>query len=107
MLFSIILSFLLLSTDVTQNTDCDDVEITFQTTNVTATNQGSVSVEVEGSVKGPVYYVFYYTSGHLVNEDVTKSSINNLKSGKYYCSVVYNSGCTQKIEFEIKENGGQ
>ncbi len=62
----------------------------------------SAIATAEGAEK-PVYYIFYYPSGQLVDKDrdVTKNKISNLKKGSYVCSISDKNGCTAKTEFKV------
>lgn len=106
MYFSIILSFLLISPNmINSNIKCDEVDVSYVKKDASGAEYGQIEIDLDG-YKGEVYYVFYYPSGHLVTQEVSKPKLEELKPGKYYCSVVYGSGCTKKIEFEINEIGG-
>lgn len=65
-------------------------------------SQGArAEIEASGG-QAPYHYLFYKPSGHLLNEEFNKSSVNSLQKGKYFCTVIDKKGCYKTIEFEIK-----
>ena len=80
---------------------CDNLKLSVR---INSENGLSSSIiDVTGGV-APIYYLFFYPDGKLVerNRDVTSNKIEKLKKGKYICAVTDEAGCAKKIEFEIE-----
>lgn len=79
---------------------CPSIDLKVKITK--ADDKRIVEAEVSGA-SAPVYYIFYYPSGKLVEakRDVTVNKIVGIKPGTYYCSISDRNGCTKKIEFKV------
>lgn len=80
--------------------ECSGVKLTISVEKTEGNTSAIATVEGASS---PVYYIFYYPNGQLVDakRDVSKNKIENMKPGKYYCSISDNKGCTAKVEFKV------
>lgn len=50
----------------------------------------------------PYKYIFYRETGHLISSDYDNNTVEGLKKGKYFCTVVDKKNCKKTIEIEIK-----
>lgn len=102
LLITFLLGLYPLGVESTDRTDaCDNLKVSVR---IDSENGFSSSViDVAGGV-APIYYLFFYSDGKLVerNRDVTSNKIEKLKKGKYICAVTDEAGCAKKIEFEIE-----
>lgn len=83
----------------TQSTDkCESLKLS-----LVLSEERVTSIAVNGGIS-PIYYIFFYPDGRLVdkNRDIKSGSVNKFTKGKYICAVTDESGCTKKIEFEIE-----
>jgi hypothetical protein len=83
--------------------DCA-VNATVRTENISSRDGiiGKATVQVQDG-KAPFTYIFYdNNTGKQLQKDFSKSSIENLKSGSYYCIVADSRGCIKKIQFQIQ-----
>lgn len=80
-----------------------EVQATVETENpTTSQDYGKASVKLQNG-QSPYRVIFYDgTTGRQLQKDLSKSSIENLKKGSYYCIVADTRGCIKKIEFQIQ-----
>ena len=104
LLFAWLVFFVLLSSHaVAQDGKGCEVQATVETEN-TFNNQdhGRATVKLKNG-QAPNHVIFYDgLTGRQLQKDLTKSSIENLKKGSYYCIVADKKGCLKKIEFQIQ-----
>jgi hypothetical protein len=89
---------------VVSDANCDRLKVSIKVTNAeNGKPNGSAEAKVEGAVS-PVYYIFFLPDGRLLKKDldVMSNKIENLKPGKYFCSVADGAGCTKKVDFIIE-----
>lgn len=104
--FLIISAFLFLTSSIQganpSDVNCElklEVQITDSPSNL---DEKSVLITVlNGS--GPYNYFFFdEVTGRLLEKDLSRNSIHDLKTGKYYCLVIDKNSCSKKIQFRIQ-----
>ncbi|MGK7388835.1 MAG: hypothetical protein ACNS60_00725 [Candidatus Cyclobacteriaceae bacterium M2_1C_046] len=81
---------------------CNDLKVEVEVTHTTdGLSNGSVKVKVEGG-KAPYLYIYFNTKGKPISYEYTESSIKDLKSGTYFCTIYDKNDCQIKKEIKIK-----
>jgi hypothetical protein len=93
----------LCSQTVAQDGKSCEAQATVETENPTGSQgYGKASVKLQNG-QSPYRVIFYDSlTGRQLQKDLSKSSIENLKKGSYYCIVADSRGCIKKIEFQIQ-----
>ena len=101
LLFSLLLCSFGIHASGNISPECNSLEATYEIKSE-GNNRFEVIVTVKGAVNDKaVQYLFYSSDGKILSDDLTKSSIQHILKGKYYCIVRDGNNCRMTIEIEI------
>ncbi|GAA0891180.1 hypothetical protein GCM10009122_08590 [Fulvivirga kasyanovii] len=94
-------SFIFLGFVQSNQESCSSIIVRAKTSSIDpGLAKGEVIIEVENAQK-PISYLFYDKNQKALSDDVTNNHVSGLKSGKYFVSIIDNSGCMRTVEFTI------